>query len=453
MAENLSGDLPVCRHRGAIIGNGCQCRTDHLIHQGTVPLDTCRRCPYADKPLRAELPGAPKPQDRTACRHRGPETRRVECHSCQGLVQIKVFPCAIHGECVLSAATEGIPSCRDCGEFQPAATETPGQRRVILEHLLAPGDAVVLSGAIRALHDRHPGRFLTDVRTAGGRALWEYNPLITELADDSGAERIPVHYGSRLDPVTAGGRWADIDQSNQRPVHFLHAMTEGLGRALELEQPLQPTVYRGDLYLSDAERRWDSQVQEITGRRTRFWIVNAGRKSDFTCKAWPPEYFHEVIERTRHRVCWVQIGANDAGHVHPDLNVQIDLRGKTDLRQLVRLVHHADGVLTGVSLPMHLAAAVPRPAWAGDWPRPAIVLSGGREPVAWNVYPGQQLLHTIGTLDCCRSGGCWRSRVEPLKDGSDQDKSLCSRPRDGFPQCMRMIGPDDVVRAIERYLD
>lgn len=418
------------------------------LREGRIPFDP-------DNPSRKPaVPYRPDASSRTGCRHRGPETRRVDCSTCGGRrVQHKVFSCAVHAECVLGPAAEGLPSCRSCADYAPALANSPSPRRVILEQLLAPGDAVVLSGALRALHDRFPGQYLTDVRTAGGRALWDHNPLITELPGDAGAERVTVHYGSRHDGPTAAARWADIDASNQRPVHFLHAMCEGLGRALGLEQPLAPTVYRGDLYLSDAERGWDSQIQEITGRRTRYWIVNAGRKSDFTCKAWPAEYFREVIRRTRDRIVWVQIGATDAGHVHPELPVQIDLRGKTDLRQLVRLVHHADGVLTGVSLPMHLAAAVPRPRWAADWPRPAIVVAGGREPVSWNVYPGQQLLHTIGTLDCCRSGGCWRSRVEPLHDGSEQDGSICSRPRDGYPQCMRQIGPDEVLRQLERYLD
>ena len=38
--------------------------------------------------------------------------------------------------------------------------------------------------------------------------------------------------------------------------------------------------------------------------------------------------------------------------------VVLDLRGKTDLRQLIRLVYHAQGVLCPVTLAMHLAAAV-----------------------------------------------------------------------------------------------
>ncbi|HEX7377461.1 MAG TPA: hypothetical protein VF278_10130 [Pirellulales bacterium] len=56
----------------------------------------------------------------------------------------------------------------------------------------------------------------------------------------------------------------------------------------------------------------------------------------------------------RGRFVFAQIGA--AEHGHPALENVFDLRGKTDHRQLIRLMYHAAGVLTGVSYPMHLAS-------------------------------------------------------------------------------------------------
>ena len=53
---------------------------------------------------------------------------------------------------------------------------------------------------------------------------------------------------------------------------------------------------------------------------------------------------------------FVQVGETE--HHHPALRGVLDLRGRTDLRQLVRLVHHAQGVLCRVTLAMHLAAAL-----------------------------------------------------------------------------------------------
>ena len=60
-------------------------------------------------------------------------------------------------------------------------------------------------------------------------------------------------------------------------------------------------------------------------------------------------------------------------------------------------------------------------------------------------------------LDCCRDGGCWKSRISKLFDGSDKDNSLCINPivADSgqiIPQCMDMIPADRVIQAIRDYL-
>ena len=75
--------------------------------------------------------------------------------------------------------------------------------------------------------------------------------------------------------------------------------------------------------------------------------------------------------------------------IHPALRGVLDLRGKTDLRQLVRLMHHAQGVLCPVSLLVHLAAGVEgRPDRLMT--RPCVVVAGGREPMQWEAYPRHQ---------------------------------------------------------------
>ena len=135
------------------------------------------------------------------------------------------------------------------------------------------------------------------------------------------------------------------------------------------------------------------------------------------------------------------------------------MRGKTDLRQLVRLVHHAQGVTCPVTLLMHLAAAV---EVKGGRPRnrPCVVVAGGREPVHWEAYPHHQFLHTNGALPCCEQGGCWRSRTVRLEDGDEKDGSLCldvlsadsAHARSGpLPRCMDMITAAEVARRIELY--
>lgn len=316
-----------------------------------------------------------------------------------------------------------------CDPQHAAATAT----KLILKSGQCPGDVVVMTAAVRELHRQYPGKYQTDVRTSAP-AVWEHNPDITSIADgDPEARVLEMHY-----PL--------INQSNQRPVHFLEGYCEYLAGQLGLPS-LRPQEFRGHIYLSEEERRWMNQVEERARYRGPFWLINAGSKRDFTCKQWPPENFQAVVDHFLGRLVFVQIGACE--HNHAALDRVIDLRGQTDHRQLIRLVYHASGVLTGVSYPMHLAAAVP--VKEGRPLRPCVVVNGGREPPHWEQYPGHQFLHTIGALDCCATGGCWRSRVVPLCDGDHKDHELCHQPRAGYPRCMWLITPRDVIQAIEKY--
>ena len=88
----------------------------------------------------------------------------------------------------------------------------------------------------------------------------------------------------------------------------------------------------------------------------RFWVLVAGGKYDFTAKWWDPHGWQQVVDHFHGRITFVQCG--EAGHWHPKLRGVVDLIGKTTLREFVRLVHFAEGVACGVTLAMHLAAAV-----------------------------------------------------------------------------------------------
>ncbi len=131
---------------------------------------------------------------------------------------------------------------------------------------------------------------------------------------------------------------------------------------------------------------------------------------------------------------------------HPPLQNVLNLIGKTDMRQLIRLAWHADGAVCGVTMLHHLMAA---------HEKPCVTIMGGREPVNWNSYPKCQLLHTFGSMPCCRDGGCWKSRVTKLDDGAEQNNSLCEQPQPGgepLPRCMTLIRPETVADAIRLYL-
>jgi len=308
-------------------------------------------------------------------------------------------------------------------------------RKLILRNHQSPGDIVMLTAAVRDLHACCPGRFFTDVRTPCG-GLWENNPLLTPLDENAPeVETMQCEY-----PL--------IHHSNQRPYHFLHAFTRFLSEKLDVF--IEPTAFKGDIHLSPEEKSWMSQVQEIVGEDIPFWIVNAGGKRDFTAKWWEPARYQQVVDHFRGRIQFVQVG--ELSHHHPALRGVIDLRGRTDLRQFVRLMYHAQGVLCPVTFAMHLAAAVEvKPGMPKH--RPCVVVAGGREPMQWEAYPHHQYIHTNGALRCCDNGGCWKSRVVPLGDGDEKDKpeNLCVDVVGTLPRCLHLITAAEVVRRIEMY--
>ncbi|HEY4416734.1 MAG TPA: glycosyltransferase family 9 protein [Verrucomicrobiae bacterium] len=308
-------------------------------------------------------------------------------------------------------------------------------KKIILHCGLSPGDIVMLTAAVRDLHLCYPGRYLTGVRTSCAE-LWDNNPYVTPLDEaDPTVETIDCAY-----PL--------INQSNRTPYHCLHGFIDFLNTRLGLN--IRPTRYRGDIHLSPPERAWYSQVRELAGRDIPFWIIASGGKFDVTIKWWAHDRYQAVVDAFRGKIQFVQVGA--AGHHHPKLDGVIDLRGKTNLRQLVRLTYHAQGILCPVTALMHLAAAVESKAGEPAI-RPCVVVAGGREPAHWEQYPGHQFLHTIGALSCCQDKGCWRGRVEPLRDGDhrDQKPSLCANVVQGLPRCLDMISAEEVVQKIAGY--
>lgn len=311
-------------------------------------------------------------------------------------------------------------------------------RQLVLRTFQSPGDVLMLTAAVRDLHAAHPKRFVTDVRTSAP-ALWEQNPYISRLPD-SGADiqTVEMHY-----PL--------VHQSNQRPYHFLHGYVQFLEEQLKLQIPL--TRFQGDIHLSPEERAARCPGAGH-GVPERFWIVIAGGKYDFTAKWWNPDSYQKVVDHFRNKITFVQCG--EAGHWHPPLERVVNLVGKTNQREFVRLMYHADGVLCPVTFAMHLAAAVPTKP---DRPRQraCVVVAGGREPAHWEAYSHHQFLSTLGMFSCCEEGGCWKSRCQVVGDGDDKDRrNLCERPVQvrpdlRIPQCMEVITPADVIRKIEMY--
>jgi len=313
-------------------------------------------------------------------------------------------------------------------------------KKIILQNNQAPGDVCMLAYAIKCLHEGHPGRFLTDFQGTA-REIFAYSPYITDLdPSDKDVRVLKAEY-----PL--------VHRSNEYPNHFIHAFVKDL--EIKLRIRIGSTKFQGFITIGEEEKRCHSAVHEIRGDDPPFWVINAGHKRDFTAKQWEFARYQEIVGRFPETV-FVQIGESE--HCHPKLEGDnlISLVGKTDTRQLIRLVYNSFGVISPVSLPMHLAYGVPAHPRFRRRSRAAVILSGGREPSHWQFGPNMQFLHTCGMLPCCDNGGCWKSRVTPLGDGDEKDRSLCQFPtetRSGqvIPKCMDMITIDEVSSKIEMF--
>jgi ADP-heptose:LPS heptosyltransferase len=310
-------------------------------------------------------------------------------------------------------------------------------QKLILSNFQSPGDCVMLTAAVRDLHRTYPDRFVTDVRTSCPE-LWAGNPFIVDIDEgDPDALEISCEY-----PL--------IHRSNAAPYHFIHGFVQDLNQKLRLQ--IELTAFHGDIHLMPEDEAWPACLANVLPDGDSFWLIVSGGKRDYTTKWWDPRRLQQVVDSLHGRIQFVQVGA--ASDHHPRLDHVIDVRGRTSLRELIQLVHHAQGVLTPVSLLMHLAAAVPQRRGHGPR-RPCVVVAGGREPPHWEAYPHHQFIHTSGALTCCAEGGCWKARAFPLNDGDEKDAPhrLCVNLVGALPRCMDMITADEVVRRIGVYFD
>ncbi|MHC4696972.1 MAG: glycosyltransferase family 9 protein, partial [Planctomycetota bacterium] len=146
-------------------------------------------------------------------------------------------------------------------------------------------------------------------------------------------------------------------------------------------------------------------------------------------KVWPPERFAETIDalHSRSDVRCVLLGGPDDVSLCERIaracrSEPISLAGRTDVRQLAAVVGLADVVLCHDSAAMHLAVALRRPL---------VCLIGPTNPRRTGPYgrPGDVVSLE---LDCAP---CYLRRL-----------SQCPHNH----RCMRELGSDKVVSALER---
>ncbi len=287
-------------------------------------------------------------------------------------------------------------------------------QKLILANPLAPGDILMSTSAIRDIHKAYPGEYITDVRVPTGcEQIYFNSPYITKIADeDTEARKIKLDY-------------SEIHRSGWSGRPFAYAHTIDLAK--NIGRPIPHTTLKPDIFLSQDEILWPSPVVVKHGYEGKYWVINAGIKSDYTLKYYP--HYQKVIDLLKDKIKFIQVGQLE--HNHPALEGAIDMRGETNIRDLFRLSYHADGALSAVSFQMVIMMALEKPA---------VIVAGGREGVRWQLFPAHRYLYTNGALPCCRYDGCWKSKP-----------SECLNLKNGIPLCMELITPEMIVEAILMY--
>lgn len=302
-----------------------------------------------------------------------------------------------------------------------------GVKKVLLNLPNCAGDCLVATAALESVATQYPGRFWIGIDAHDNQPIFENNPHVKDLnSDDKTVTKVNWEY-----PL--------IQSSNQRPIHFMDAYTASLAEILGV--PLYTSVKKPHIYLSAEEKGWTNQVQEITKRQVKFWLVNSGHKPCFTTKRWDEARYQEIVDHFAGRIQFVQIGQPEHNKVH--LKNCIDLVGQTNLRQLIRLAFHCEGAIGPSTFLQHLSAA---------FEKPYVLIDSVREPCAWVSYPNQVNLVKYGQLKCCVTNACWKSHVS---ESDPNAGGVCEQPvvtgLAVIPRCTAMIRSSDVIAAIEGF--
>lgn len=321
-------------------------------------------------------------------------------------------------------------------------------RKFLIRFAMAPGDVSMLTALVRDLKLTYGPRYEIGVKTPFPD-IWRHNPYLADFKEgDPGVE---VLWLGKPGAMSRGIRASDREKR-----HFLTYFH----REFEQKTGIRVPCHRPypDIHLSEEEKR----RSRIAGR---YWIIVPGGKLDMTNKIWSQARYQEVVDRLRtYGLRFVQEGATKRLCVHPPLQGVLNLVGRTNIRDLIVNIYHAEGVICGITFQMHMAAAMRKPC---------VVIAGGRENPWWEAYvddwgvfgpqaekvdPPHRFLHTVGLLPCCEKTGCWKQRVVRLHDRTKHDKSLCYTPVTGeqgqiVPKCMDMITVDHVCEAVMSYYE
>ena len=209
--------------------------------------------------------------------------------------------------------------------------------------------------------------------------------------------------------------------------HIIEGTTRHISDAVSVPVPIRfrdPVIYAD---LPEGRRFPDPYV-----------VINPGWQNSAPTKKWLRKNWKKLVSLCPD-VKFVLIGQS-ANHAEP-MEGCVNLIDKTSRIELIRLVRDASCVISPPSGVIHIAAA---------FHVPFVSLAGGREPESLAHYPCGVTLSTVGTLDCCRNGGC-RCR------GFEGEDRVCRNVHtdetgDKMGACMERLTPEVVCELMYKLM-
>jgi len=310
-------------------------------------------------------------------------------------------------------------------------------RKIIFRRGQSPGDILTFTKPLYDVKRAFP-EWQIDVQSPCPE-IFENNPFTEQLNEtDPDVEVYDTNYDK-------------IHESGWRGLHFTDAFRYDIEAKINSNKlkvnkfgycKIPSTGISPEIYISDAERSWWNQVHCEFLWDGPFWILNAGHKPDNVLKQY--HCWQDVVDILNRffneRVQIVQVGHPD--HNHPQLDGVLNLIGKTDLRQLIRLGFWAKelggGFLGPISFQFVLAAA---------YESPQVVVAGGKEGVRWQTYNGVRYLNKNGCLPCAISDGCWLGGEK----GKCKNLVKSKYVDDIVPLCFEITSAQEVADAVMAY--
>ena len=271
--------------------------------------------------------------------------------------------------------------------------------KLITNHHL--GDVVILTAVIRNLLAEYSE---AEVDYAGPyREIFDFAPgLLTVLPS---AREVPAVYAPFSQKTADGG-------------NCVEGFSRSLFAAIGLRIPYKFRHHAPVLELSDEDR-------EAARKYAGAIILNANWQECSEVKAYP--HWGEFVKLTSARI--IRIGGREDRDRGYDIAGVEDMRGKTTIRELVRMCAGCSAIVSPPSAVVHIGAA---------FGKATVCITGAREPMTLTSYKNvYHLTSKCGRFSSTYGCMCFRLRQ-------------CRDVRDGFPACMADIPPERIADALNK---